>query len=98
MTMSRHIDHTTTHFKQIIPTKIRGDPSYKTLKKLKTELRTNISSVHSNLGRDNHGYLGLIISDPEYTTITGTQPLGVQHYPPALVIPPGSTDVEIMQL
>ena len=77
MTMSRHIDHTTTYFKHIIPTKIRGNLSYKTLKKLKTELRTNISSVDSNLGGDNHGYLGLIISDPEYAIITGTQPLVV---------------------
>ena len=54
------VDYATSYFKYKTPTPIQGTPTNKTLKRLKTELRANASSVESDLGGGNHGYLGLV--------------------------------------
>ena len=48
--MTQHVDYVTTYFPHKIPTLVRGEPSYIDLKRIKTELRANASSVESDLG------------------------------------------------
>ena len=53
------VDYASSYFKYKTPTPIQGTPTNKTLKRLKQELRANASSVESDLGGGDHGYLGL---------------------------------------
>ena len=57
------IDYTSLYFKckTLIP--ILGEPTNKSLKRLQTELQANESSVKTDLGRGNHGYLNLVLTD-----------------------------------
>ena len=66
------IDYVASYFKYKTPTPIRGIPTYKALKRLKLELQANASSVETDLGSGNHGYLGLVLTDAEYATINNT--------------------------
>ena len=50
MTTANNVDYANVYFKYKIPTSINGEPTNKTLKRLKTELRANGSSVDTNLG------------------------------------------------
>ena len=51
MTTANNVDYANVYFKYKIPTPINGEPSNKSLKRLKTELRANRSSVDTDLGR-----------------------------------------------
>ena len=68
---SQHVDYVTTYFPHKNQTKIQGEPSHDDLKRLKMELRADASSVDSDLGGGNHGYLGLVLSDVEYLALPG---------------------------
>ena len=98
MTRSGNIDYATLYFKYKIPNPINGEPTYKSLKQLKTELRANASSVDTDLGGGDHGYLGLALSDEEYARIT---PIPTQfrapNFPGALVIDPAYTVIQAVQ-
>jgi hypothetical protein len=48
------------------PIKIRGLPTYDTLRKLKQDLQRNSTSVSCALGGGRHGYLGLILDANAY--------------------------------
>ena len=88
------IDYASSYFKYKTPTPIHGTPTNKSLKRLKTELRANASSVKSELGGGDHGYLGLVLTNEEYTSIIPTPPPFVAPaYPAALVIPPDTDQV-----
>ena len=50
MTTANNVDYANVYFKYKIPTPINGEPSNKSLKRLKTELRANGSSVDTDLG------------------------------------------------
>ena len=63
MTTTR-IDYAATYFPYKTPTPINGEPTYKSLKRLKNELRANASSVDTDLGGGDHGYLVLVLTDP----------------------------------
>jgi len=90
----RHVDYSKTYLPCDIPTKIEGKPSYSILTNLKKELQANASSMDSELGGGNHGYLGLVLNDVEYTAITGTTPFIAPAYPLALTIPDTATQIE----
>ena len=68
------IDYANSYFKYKTPTPIQGTPTNKTLKRLKTELRANASSVESDLGGGDHGYLGLVLTDVKYASIRPALP------------------------
>ena len=68
------IDYTLSYFKYKTPTPIRGESTYKSLKRLKIELEVNTRSVKIHLGEGNHRYLGLELTDQEYATIPYTTP------------------------
>jgi hypothetical protein len=54
------------------PVKIRGLPNYHTLNTLRQALYRNANSFASTLGGGNHGYLGALMSTPQY--LLATQP------------------------
>ena len=91
------VDYAASYFKFKTPTPIIGAPTHKTLKRLKQELRVNASSVESDLGGGDHGYLGLVLDDAEYATISLTAFEG-PNYPAALTIPNGTSQIEALNL
>ena len=93
-----NIDYATLYFKYKNPTGINGEPTYKSLKRLKTELRANASSVDTDLGGGDHGYLGLVLSDAEYARITPMPAAFVApNFPGPLVIDPALTAMQVVQ-
>ena len=89
-----NIDYATLYFKYKTPSPINGEPTYKSLKRLKMELRADASSVDTDLGGGNHGYLGLVLSDAEYTRINPTPPqFRAPNFSGALVIDPAFTAI-----
>ena len=70
--MMTNVDYATLYFKYPVPTPINGEPTNKTIKRLKQELRANASSVETDLVGGDHGYLGLYLSDIEYARIIPT--------------------------
>ena len=91
------VDYAASYFKYKTPTPIPGAPSNKTLKRLKRELRANASSVESDLGGGDHGYLGLVLTDEEYATVAPTA-FNPPVYPAALTIPAGTDQVTALNL
>ena len=85
------IDYASSYFKYKNLTPIRGEPAHKSLKRLKMELQANTSSVETDLGGGNHGYLGLVLTDKEYATIPHTAPFIPPNYSLALNIPTDAT-------
>ena len=61
-----------SRFQYPTPRIIRGEPTHQDLKRLNTELRANASSIDSDLGGGDHGYLGLVLTAPEYTAVCTT--------------------------
>ena len=99
MTQPHHIDYVLTYFPFKTPTLVRGEPTYNDLKRIKTELRANASSVESNLGGGNHGHLFLVLSDSEYLQIPGiTAPVQLPTYPDPLTIPITTGAVQAIHL
>ena len=56
--MNTNVDYVTLYFKYPVPTPINGEPTNKTIKRLKQELRASALSVEIDLGGGDHGYLG----------------------------------------
>ena len=92
-----NVDYATSYFKYKTPTPIQGAPTNKTLKRLKQELRANASSVESDLGGGDHGFLGLVLTDVEYTTVSNTA-FTAPTYPTALAIPTGTDQVTALNM
>lgn len=61
------------------------------------ELRANVSSVESDLGGGDHGYLGLVLTNAEHANVSAI-PFVPPNFPPPLVIPPGSDQVTALDL
>ena len=70
--------------------RISGKPNADSLIKLKKQLKSNASSISSNLGDGLHGHLGLVINPAEYALVSPV-PLVAPVHPGVLVIAPGST-------
>ena len=96
--MTQHIDYVTTYFPHKTPTLVRGEPTFNDLKRIKTELRADASSVESDVGGGDHGYLFLVLSDAEYTSIPGITATAVAPtWPGTLTIDPTFTQIEVLQ-
>ena len=91
------VDYAASYFKYKTPTPIFGTPTNKTLKRLKQELRANASGVESDLGGGDYGYLGLVLTDQEYALVSPTA-FVAPNYPPPLIIPPFTEQVEALNL
>ena len=93
--MTVNVDYAATYFKYPTPTPINGEPTNKTVKRLKTELRANGSSVDTDLGGGDHGYLGLLLTDLEYSRIIPTPTrFRAPAWPGALTIAANATPIE----
>ena len=92
------IDYASSYFKYKTPTPIRGEPTHKSLKRLKLELQANASSVETDLGGRNYGYLGLVLTNEEYALIPNIQPFIASNYPPPLVIPANTSQIQALEL
>ena len=96
--MTQHVDYVTTYFPYKIPTLVRGEPSYNDLKRIKTELRANASSVESDLGGGDHGYLFLISTDTEYLLIEGITETAVPPtWPGTFTVDPDFNQIQALQ-
>ena len=51
--------------------KIKGEPTYYSIKEVERKLIKNASSFPSELGGGNHGYLGLVLKPTKYQLVTG---------------------------
>ena len=91
------VDYAASYFKYKTPTPVQGAPTNKTLKRLKQELRANASSVELDLGGGDHGYLGLVLTDPEYARVSVTA-FAAPPFPAALTIPTGTDQVTALNL
>ena len=92
------VDYAASYFKYKTPTPIIGAPSHKTLKRLKQELRANASSVDTDLGGGDHGYLGLVLTDEEYLRVAPNTPFVAPEFPCSLLIPANTDMVTAMNL
>ena len=89
--------YASTFFKYKTPSPIHGTPTNATLKRLKTKLRTNVSSVESDLGGGDYGYLGLVLTDQEYASIS-LVPFVPPQYPGELNIDPEANHIAALNL
>ena len=88
------VDYAASYFKFKTPTPIHGTPTNRPLKRLKSELRANVSSVELDLGGGNHRYLGLVLTDIEYANILPIPPhFNATNSPVALYTPLGASQV-----
>ena len=90
------IDSASLYFKYKTPTLIRGIPTHKALRRLKTKLQANASSIEMDLDSGDHGYLGLVLTDKEYAAVPNTQPFVPPPYPGNLTIPTIATAIEAL--
>ena len=93
------VDYARSCFKYPTPTPIRGEPTYESLKRIREELCANASSVESELGGGDHGYLGLVLTDQEYAELSRSPPQFVApQFPGALSIPESAGPVQALGL
>jgi hypothetical protein len=75
-----HPNHREAYFQHPTLTKISGDLTYKSLAKLKREIKAKGKSVPSTLGGGSQGHLGLVSSAQSYDHVSP----GVSFTRPAL--------------
>ena len=73
------VDYINTAFEFPELTKIHDIPTYKLLKKVKDELKTNASKVQCDLDGGNHGHLGLLLSDTDYQNVSSKAYVQPKH-------------------
>ena len=84
------IDYRNTAFEIATLTKIHGEPTFESIRKLQREININAQCVHSELGGGAHGHLGLVLTPQEYALHSNAAYRRPNH-PGPLVIPPGTT-------
>ena len=67
-----NIDYEKSYIKYLTPISVRGETNNKSLKQFKNKLLLNASSVKSDLGDCDHGYLGLVLMAVVYTCVSST--------------------------
>ena len=68
------------------------------MKRLKNELRANSSSVDTDLDGGDHGYLGLILAETEYESVTPQSAFTTPEFPGELSIPRGTDTVDTLNI
>ena len=74
----RPVIYAKTHFIHSTLTKVKGEPTYTSLKTLKQELEANAFRVTLDLEGGAYGHIGLVLTSKEYLLISAlayTQPL-----------------------
>ena len=88
MTKSSNIDYVSTYFEIPELTKIHGRPTFDKLKVIKNELKTNGSSVTTDLGGGLNGHVGIVTTPAEYILVSIIPYVRPVH-PGPLVLPNG---------
>ena len=95
--MTINVNYATVYLKYPGPTPITGEPTNKSIKQIKQELRDNSSSVVTDLGGGDYGYLGLYLPNVEYTWIAPTlTPFVAPAWSRALAIDSAATAVQVV--
>ena len=68
----RNIGYATNYFRDQMLTKLYGEPNYDVLNYPRNQVKANFTSVTSDLGRGNHGHLGLGLTMVQYNAISNT--------------------------
>eukprot|EP00957_Ditylum_brightwellii_P042773 3238857-Ditylum_brightwellii.AAC.1 len=98
MAGNHDINYKNNYFKYPELTRIHGKPKTASLTKVQNEMRTNAMKVPSELRGGAHGHLGLLWDAATYAAIPGTTPYIQSKNPGLLVVPPGRTQHQIVQL
>ena len=94
---STNIDYVNTYFEFPVLTKIHGEPTYESLKTLKNELKSNATTVTTDLAGGDSGHLGIVLTDAELAVLTAVPYVRPAH-PGPLVIPAGTAQHEANRL
>ena len=70
--MARSINYKENLFERANLTPIHGKQTFKTLHKLRNEIKANAKSVYSNIGGGAHVHLGLVLTDAQCALISPT--------------------------
>lgn len=86
--MSNVRDSISSYFVHPALTPIAGKPSAETVDKLESELRTNAASVPAvqNGPNEVQNYVGLVLTDPQYNTLSPGNPFVFPAQPPAVPV------------
>ena len=95
MKLTSSVKYKDSYFEHPVLTTIHRESTYETLHHLKNELKANTSSVPTNLGGGNHGYLGMVLTQAEYHRILPNNPLIRPPNPGVLVPNPNGTAAQI---
>ena len=68
-TMAISISYKDTPFEQANLTPICGKPTFETLHKLQNEIKANTKSLYPTFGGEEHGNLGIVITNDKYALI-----------------------------
>jgi hypothetical protein len=96
--MPTAIDKLVTNFPHPNISPIVGQPTYKTLTQLHTQLNLNAASVHSNLGNGQLGLLQLTVTAAVYNTLSAIPFLAPANPGATVILPPHSTGPQINEL
>ena len=88
--MASYNNYIKTLFEQGNLTPIRVKPTFKTIHKLRNEIKANVKSVYSNIGGGSHSNLDLVLTDAQYELISPT-PFVYPIHPGTLIISDGTT-------
>ena len=91
---------TPTHYRDLYfehknLTRISGEPTFASLHRMLLEPKSNTASVHSTLGGGSHGFVVVILSDPNYATLVPMKPFVAPVHPCPLRVVQGATQYEI---
>ena len=95
MTLSSSVKYKYSYFEHLVLTRIRGEPTYETLRHLKNELKANARSVPTTFEGGNHGYLGILLTPGEYHCIMTSNPFTWEPKPGVLIPNPSGTVTQI---
>ena len=90
--------YASSYFKCKTPTPTRGEPTHKSLKRLKIELQANTSSVERDLGGVNHGYLEVVTTEAEHAEIPNASPFVAPECQHSLTTRENSTPIKALEL
>ena len=91
--MMSSINYKYTIFEHENITPVHGEPTFKTLHKLRNKINANAKSIYSNLGGGAHGYLGLVIRGAQYALISNTLFVYSTHPGPLIILDGTTTHV-----
>ena len=83
---SSNVNYCDNHFERANLTPICGELTFKSLRKLRNEIKANARSVYSHLGGGAHVHIGLILTLAQYSLIVPTVSVRPSH-PGPLIIP-----------